>query len=189
MDSISLKHKGLLVALKSLYFNDLFRAFSLPLRAVLTGGPKVSWFGAGRGCGGLFRRCGPSLHHRHYRLAFGLPGSTGGLGGALSSPPTLALIGGHWPSKRNLIRTPIRSRAYFAQALDSLNHWLCLQNLLHQIAKLATMSNAVLASQAVFRSRATEIGVETAAIQQAIDENIGTLGQFGFSTSFIPGHL
>ena len=49
------------------------------------------------------------------------------------------------------------------------------------------MSNAVLASQAVFRSRATEIGVEAAAIQQAIDENIGTLGQFGFSTSFIPG--
>ena len=49
------------------------------------------------------------------------------------------------------------------------------------------MSDALLASQAVFRSRATEIGVAAAAIQGAVDEGIGTLGQFGFSTSFIPG--
>ena len=51
------------------------------------------------------------------------------------------------------------------------------------------MSDAVLSSQAVFRSRATEIGVDPAAIQSAIDQSIGTLGQFGFSTSFIPGHF
>ena len=49
------------------------------------------------------------------------------------------------------------------------------------------MSDALLASQAVFRNRATEIGVSATAIQGAVDEGIGTLGQFGFSTSFIPG--
>ena len=42
-------------------------------------------------------------------------------------------------------------------------------------------------SKAVFRSRAQEVGLEAAAIQTAIDLNIGTLGQFGFSTSYIPG--
>ena len=51
------------------------------------------------------------------------------------------------------------------------------------------MSDALLSSQAVFRSRATEIGVDPGAIQSAIDQSIGTLGQFGFSTSFIPGLL
>ena len=49
------------------------------------------------------------------------------------------------------------------------------------------MSDALLASQVVFRSRATEIGFSAAAIQGAVDEGIGNLGQFGFSTSFIPG--
>ena len=73
---------------------DLFRAFSLSMRAVLTGSPKVSWLVLGAVVV-AFGRCGPSLHLRHYRLALRLPGSTGGLGGALSSPPTLALIGGH----------------------------------------------------------------------------------------------
>ena len=58
---------------------------------------------------------------------------------------------------------------------------------LQQIARVATMSDALLSSQAVFRSRAAEIGVDPAAVQTAIDESIGTLGQFGFATSFIPG--
>ena len=29
--------------------------------------------------------------------------------------------------------------------------------------------------------------MEAAAIQVAVDNNIGTMGQFGFSTSYIPG--
>ena len=41
--------------------------------------------------------------------------------------------------------------------------------------------------KAVFRSRAQEVGLDGSAIQTAIDLNIGTLGQFGFSTSYIPG--
>ena len=49
------------------------------------------------------------------------------------------------------------------------------------------MSDALLSSTAVFKSRATEIGLEPGAIATAIDENIGSLGQFGFSTAFIPG--
>jgi hypothetical protein len=39
----------------------------------------------------------------------------------------------------------------------------------------------------VFSSRAQEIGLSSAAIQVAIDNSIGTMGQFGFSTSYIPG--
>ena len=51
------------------------------------------------------------------------------------------------------------------------------------------MSDALLSSQAVFGSRAAEIGVDPGAVESAINQSIGTLGQFGFSTSFIPGLL
>ena len=53
--------------------------------------------------------------------------------------------------------------------------------------QIRTMSDALLTSTAVFKSRAAEIGLEPAAITAAIDENIGSLGQFGFSTAFMPG--
>ena len=39
----------------------------------------------------------------------------------------------------------------------------------------------------MFRNRATELGVTDAAAQVAIDNGIGTLGQFGFASSYIPG--
>ena len=41
--------------------------------------------------------------------------------------------------------------------------------------------------KAVFRSRAAELGVDPAAVQVAVDNNIATMGQFGFSSAFIPG--
>ena len=41
--------------------------------------------------------------------------------------------------------------------------------------------------EAVFRNRAKEIGLSELATEQAVSLNIGTLGQFGFSTSYIPG--
>ena len=41
--------------------------------------------------------------------------------------------------------------------------------------------------EAVFRNRAKEVGLSEPATERAITLNIGTLGQFGFSTSYIPG--
>ena len=41
--------------------------------------------------------------------------------------------------------------------------------------------------EAVFRNRAKEVGLSEPATEQAVTLNIGTLGQFGFSTSYIPG--
>ena len=41
--------------------------------------------------------------------------------------------------------------------------------------------------EAVFRNRAKEVGLSELATEQAITLNIGTLGQFGFSTAYIPG--
>ena len=49
------------------------------------------------------------------------------------------------------------------------------------------MANALLSSRAVFRSRAAELSLEEAAIAKAVDENIGTMGAFGFSCRFVPG--
>ena len=101
------------------------RAFSLSMRAVLTGCPKVSWLVLGAVVV-AFGRCGPSPHLKHYRLALRLPGSTGGLGGAqLSSHPSFDRRPS--ASGRNLIRSPPfdvhqmeKCRAYFAQAFEHL---------------------------------------------------------------------
>ena len=101
------------------------RAFSLSMRAVLTGCPKVSWLVLGAVVV-AFGRCGPSQHLEHYRLALRLPGSTGGLGGAqLSSHPSFDRRPS--ASGRNLIRPPPfdvhqmeKCRAYFAQAFEHL---------------------------------------------------------------------
>ena len=41
--------------------------------------------------------------------------------------------------------------------------------------------------EAVFRNRAKEVGLSEPATEQAVALRIGTLGQFGFSTSYIPG--
>ena len=41
--------------------------------------------------------------------------------------------------------------------------------------------------EAVFSNRAKEVGFSEPATEQAITLNIATLGQFGFSTSYIPG--
>ena len=41
--------------------------------------------------------------------------------------------------------------------------------------------------KAVFSSRAQDLGLSLPAIQVAVDNSIGTMGQFGFSTSYIPG--
>ena len=41
--------------------------------------------------------------------------------------------------------------------------------------------------KAVFRNRAKEVGLSELAAEKAISLNIGTLGQFGFSSSYIPG--
>ena len=41
--------------------------------------------------------------------------------------------------------------------------------------------------KAVFRNRGKEVGLSETAIDKAITSNIGTLGQFGFSTNYIPG--
>ena len=80
------------------------RAFSLSMRAVLTGSPKVSRLVLGAVVV-AFGRCGPSQHLEHYRLALRLPGSTGGLGGAqLSSHPSFDRRPS--ASGRNLIRPP-----------------------------------------------------------------------------------
>ena len=49
------------------------------------------------------------------------------------------------------------------------------------------MADALLTSQAVFRSRATELVLEDIAIKKAVAERICTLGQFGFSSRFVPG--
>ena len=49
------------------------------------------------------------------------------------------------------------------------------------------MAGALLSSAVVFASRASELGMETAAVEKAIDEKIGSLGAFGFSTKFTPG--
>ena len=42
-------------------------------------------------------------------------------------------------------------------------------------------------TKAVFLNRAKEVGLSELAAQAAVSLNIGTLGQFGFSTSYIPG--
>ena len=47
--------------------------------------------------------------------------------------------------------------------------------------------SALLSSQAVFRSRALEVGFTEAAVEVAVQEGIASMGSFGFSTSFIPG--
>ena len=39
----------------------------------------------------------------------------------------------------------------------------------------------------MFSSRAHELGLLLSAIQVAVDNSIGTMDQFGFSTSYIPG--
>ena len=49
------------------------------------------------------------------------------------------------------------------------------------------MANALPSSRAVFRSRAAELMLEPAAIDKAVDENIGSMGQFGFACRFVPG--
>jgi len=49
------------------------------------------------------------------------------------------------------------------------------------------MANVLLASRAVFRSRAAELMLEPAAIDRAVTENIATMGQFGFACRFVPG--
>ena len=41
--------------------------------------------------------------------------------------------------------------------------------------------------KAVFLNRAKEVGLAEIAAQSAASSNIGTLGQFSFSTSYIPG--
>ena len=41
--------------------------------------------------------------------------------------------------------------------------------------------------EAVFRNRAKEVGLAEHATEAAVTLNIGTLGQFGFSTAYIPG--
>ena len=41
--------------------------------------------------------------------------------------------------------------------------------------------------KAVFRNRAKEVGLSELATEKAISLNVGTLGQFGFSSSYIPG--
>ena len=48
-------------------------------------------------------------------------------------------------------------------------------------------ADALLSSQAVFRSRAAELLIDSAAIEEAVMLGIGTMGQFGFSTKFVPG--
>ena len=49
------------------------------------------------------------------------------------------------------------------------------------------MSDALLASVAVFRARAALVGMSREAAEEAVQQGIGSMGQFGFSTSFIPG--
>jgi len=49
------------------------------------------------------------------------------------------------------------------------------------------MADALLTSQAVFRSRAIEVGFTEAAVEVAVSEGIASMGSFGFSTPFIPG--
>jgi hypothetical protein len=46
---------------------------------------------------------------------------------------------------------------------------------------------ALLSSTVVFKSRAAELGLSQAAIDKAVEEGLGTMGQFGFSTKFLPG--
>ena len=52
---------------------------------------------------------------------------------------------------------------------------------------LLTMADALLTSQAVFRSRAMEVGFTEEAVEVAVTEGIASMGSFGFSTPFIPG--
>ena len=49
------------------------------------------------------------------------------------------------------------------------------------------MADALLTSQAVFRSRAIEVGFTEEAVEVAVSEGIASMGSFGFSTPFIPG--
>ena len=51
------------------------------------------------------------------------------------------------------------------------------------------MSDALLNSKAVFKSRASELQLEIDAIDKAESENIGTLGQFGFRYQALTGPL
>ena len=49
------------------------------------------------------------------------------------------------------------------------------------------MADAMLTSRAVFRSRAAELMMEQSAVDKAVDEGIGSMGQFGFACRFVPG--
>ena len=51
------------------------------------------------------------------------------------------------------------------------------------------MADALLTSRAVFRSRASELMLEPGAIDKAVEEGIGSMGQFGFACRFVPGLL
>ena len=48
------------------------------------------------------------------------------------------------------------------------------------------MSDTLPSSTVVFRARAAELNMEESAVEKAIKEGIGTLGQFGFSSKFCP---
>jgi hypothetical protein len=48
-------------------------------------------------------------------------------------------------------------------------------------------SMALLSSTVVFKSRASELGLSAEAIAKAIEEGLGSMGQFGFATKFLPG--
>ena len=48
-------------------------------------------------------------------------------------------------------------------------------------------TDALLSFQVVFRSRAAELLLDPGAIEEAVTLGIGTMGQFGFSTKFVPG--
>ena len=51
------------------------------------------------------------------------------------------------------------------------------------------MTEALLESVAVFKKRASDLGMDQTALDKAEEERIATLGKFGFCTSFVPGYL
>ena len=53
----------------------------------------------------------------------------------------------------------------------------------------SAMADAMLTSRAVFRSRASELMLEPGAVDKAVEEGIGSMGQFGFACRFVPGLL
>ncbi len=42
-------------------------------------------------------------------------------------------------------------------------------------------------SEAVFKSRALQIGLSEAVVQELLDAGIKTLGSFAFASSYVPG--